>query len=71
MENLKNIPVTPELRGKSAELASISHKPRYGNIWLFLVVTTAFSVNQNYVLSSLNQEEKLLQVKLGWVEDSH
>ena len=43
-------PTTPILRGKSAELASIEHKPRMCNIWIFLIVTTSFSLESNYVL---------------------
>ena len=66
----KNGNTTPILRGKSAELASISHKPLLLNIWIFLIVTTMFSLNSNYVLSQLNQMKELLTVKFNWVEDS-
>ena len=69
-KNAKDQPTTPVLRGKSAELASIEHKPRYNNIWIFLIVTTMFSFNSNYVLGYLNQMKELLQIKLGWVAES-
>ena len=60
--------MTPTLRGKSAELASIDHKPRLCAIWLFLVVATSFSLNSNYMLGELNQMKKLLSIKLDWGE---
>lgn len=63
-------PVTPTLRGKSAELASIHHKPNTLNIWMFLCFTCIFSVNANYALSSLNQMRLLLTAQLGWEEGS-
>ena len=66
----KDAPTTPVLRGKSAELASIEHKPRTVNIWLFMIVVTMFSLNNNYVSSSLNQMKAIFRNKLGWVEDS-
>ena len=59
-DNAKDCPTTPVLRGKSAELASIDHKPRWGNIWIFLIVTTMFSLESNYVLGYLNQMKELL-----------
>ena len=62
-----DVPVTPTLRGKNAERASIrDHKPRIGHIWLFLIIVTTFSVNSNYVLGELNQMKKLLTVKMDW-----
>ena len=66
----EDIPKSPILRGKSAEVASMNFNPRTGNIWLFLIVTTAFSLNSNYVLGQLNQMKLLLTYKLGWVDGS-
>lgn len=66
-----DLPVTPTLRGKNAERASVrDHKPRIGHIWLFLVITTCFSLNSNYVLGELNQMKMLLTVKMDWGDGS-
>ena len=64
------IPKSPIFRGKSAEVASMKFKPRIGNIWLFLIVATSFSLTSNYVLGQLNQMKMLLTYKLGWVDGS-
>ena len=60
---------TSELRGESAEMASLEHQPRTGRIYLFLFVVTSFTLTSNYI-GSLNQMKQLLQVKLGWEADS-
>ena len=65
-----DIPVSPALRGKSAELESIIHKPNYAKIWLFLIVVTSFNMNASYIGSDLTQMKKLIQVKLDWVPGS-
>ena len=60
-------PATPVLRGKNAERASIrDHMPRIGHIWLFLLFTTVFTFNSNYVGSELNQMKMILTIKMDW-----
>jgi len=58
------------MRGKSAELESISHKPRIGRIWLFIIVIASFNFTFNYMAGQLAQTERLFQVKLGWKPNS-
>jgi MFS family permease len=58
-------PASPEMRGKSAELASLDHKPNVGKIWLFLFVATSFTLASNYQ-GSLNQIKRLLTIKFDW-----
>jgi len=41
------------MRGKSAELESISHKPRKGNVWLFIMVIASYSFTFNYMAGQL------------------
>ena len=47
--------MTPELRGKSAELASIHHRPRYGRLWVFLIFMSVFKFTGSYLGSETNQ----------------
>lgn len=66
MSKRDDAPTTPILRGKSAELASIEHRPRMCNIWIFLIVVTSFSLESNYVLQYLNQMKTFLRINLDW-----
>ena len=66
----KDVPTTPEMRGVSAELASISHRPRYARIWLFLIFMTTFNFCSNYISSETTQLKTFYVDKLGWSETS-
>jgi len=61
---------SPNFRGKSAELESISHRPRYCNIVVFITVVCSISLNTNYISSELTQIKDLLEVKLNWDEET-
>ena len=54
------------MRGKSAELESINHKPRYCNIVIFMVVVTSFSMNCSYIEGEITQMKSLLSEKFDW-----
>jgi len=59
-------PTPAEMRGKSAELLSISHKPRYCHIVTVIFFVGFLTVNLAFVASQLNQLKKLLEVKMDW-----
>jgi hypothetical protein len=48
LESTRKAPENPIYRGRSAELESINHKPRYGNIWIFIIVILSFNFTSSY-----------------------
>ena len=58
------------LRGVSAELESINHRPRYSQIVIFLIIVCSFSMNTGYIGSELTQLKKVFRYKFGGEKDS-
>ena len=70
LEDLEAEPPSTVLRGVSAELESINHRPRYCNIVIFLIVVCSFSMNTGYIGSELTQLKTTFRYKFGWVKES-